>query len=133
ERASPAAPVPRPPQPTRATRIVLSSAAWTAGTATPAKAEAVATWPVVFKKSRRDAPSLGSVMMSAPWERERAQSAGGYYEQVGKFAESPSSFSHRGWGVTRATVRMRISRTSNRPRVGLAVEFDGEGVFAVGI
>src|SRR5207244_11898808 len=83
ERASPAAPVPLPPQPTRATRIVLSSAAWTAGTATPAKAEAVATWPVVFKKSRRDAPSFGSVMDVNSLERDRKQCAGGLYEQVG--------------------------------------------------
>src|SRR4051812_24100777 len=56
-----AAPVPRPPQPTRATRIVLSSAAWTDGTATPARADAAATWPVVFRKSRRDADGFAGV------------------------------------------------------------------------
>src|SRR5438105_505406 len=70
ERASPTAPVPRPPQPTRAMRMVLSSAAWTAGTATPARAEAVATVPVVLRKSRRDAPGFGSLMKSAPWREK---------------------------------------------------------------
>ena len=57
-RALAAAPVPRPPQPTRATWIVLSSPAWTDGTATPARAEAAATWPVVLRKSRRDVLGL---------------------------------------------------------------------------
>ena len=70
-RALAAAPVPRPPQPTRATWIVLSSAAWTAGTATPARAEAAATWPVVLRKSRRDALGFDSVMMLAPWGDRR--------------------------------------------------------------
>ena len=41
-RALPTAPVPRPPQPTSATRMVLSEAACTDGTITPARAEAVA-------------------------------------------------------------------------------------------
>ena len=41
-----AAPVPRPPQPMRATWIVLSSAAWTKGILTPASAETAA---VVFR------------------------------------------------------------------------------------
>src|SRR5437867_10482898 len=49
-----AAPPPRPPQPIRATRMVFSSAAWTWGRATPAKAEAAANRPVFFRKSRRD-------------------------------------------------------------------------------
>ncbi len=66
DRALPAAPVPRPPQPTRATRIVLSSAAWTDGTATPARADAVATAPVVSRNCRRDAFGFGSVMMWNP-------------------------------------------------------------------
>src|SRR5262249_15281063 len=63
-----AAPVPRPPQPTSAKRIVLSSPAWTEGMATPARAEAAATWPVVLRKSRRDGPGFGSVMSLSPWE-----------------------------------------------------------------
>src|SRR5206468_4961 len=42
DRAFSAAPVPRPPQPTRATRMVLLSPAWTWGRATPAKADAAA-------------------------------------------------------------------------------------------
>src|SRR4051794_7123532 len=65
-RALAAAPVPRPPQPTRATRIVLSSAAWTAGTTTPERAEAAATVPPVLRKSRRVALGFGSVMTSGP-------------------------------------------------------------------
>src|SRR5207244_7486239 len=89
ERASPAATVPRPPQPTRATRMVLSSAAWTAGTATPARAEAVATWLVVFKKSRRDAPGFGSIMDVGSLERERAQGAGGSLSRLGWMRDRP--------------------------------------------
>ena len=54
-----AAPVPRPPQPIRATWIVLSSAAWTRGTAMPASAEAAATRPVFFRNSRRDVLLFG--------------------------------------------------------------------------
>ena len=48
------APLPRPPQPISARRIVLSSAAWTRGIITPANAEAAATLPPHFKKSRRE-------------------------------------------------------------------------------
>src|SRR5947209_5297185 len=53
-RASPAAPVPRPPQPTRATWMVESPAAWTAGTAMPASAEATATWVARLPRVRRE-------------------------------------------------------------------------------
>src|SRR5438045_8686323 len=49
-----AAPVPRPPQPIKASWRVLSSAAWTCGMAIPAKAEAAAIRPVVFRNSRRE-------------------------------------------------------------------------------
>src|SRR5690242_7238351 len=65
-RASFAAPVPRPPQPTSATWIVLSSAAWTEGIATPARADTPTPVAVVFKKSRRVADGFGSVMESTP-------------------------------------------------------------------
>ncbi len=54
DRALTAAPVPRPPQPIRATWIVLSSAAWTRGTANPARVVAAAIRPVFFKNSRRE-------------------------------------------------------------------------------
>src|SRR4051794_22458847 len=74
-----AAPVPRPPQPTRATWIVLSSAAWTEGITTPERAEAAATWPVVFKKSRRDGAGLGSVIGQAPRGLEIKRGAAGEY------------------------------------------------------
>ena len=45
ESALPTAPVPRPPQPTTASLIADSPAAWHRGTATPANAEVAATWP----------------------------------------------------------------------------------------
>src|SRR5690349_3883895 len=97
-RALAAAPVPRPPQPTSATRMVLSAAACTAGTVTPARAEAVATVPVALRKSRRDAPSFEPVRRSAPW-RDRAQSAGGssseqiavFVSEAGPAARSPAT------------------------------------------
>src|SRR6266536_5036299 len=54
ESASPTAPVPRPPQPTSATWMVLFSAAWTWGMATPAKADAAAILPVFLMNSRRE-------------------------------------------------------------------------------
>src|SRR5512135_170929 len=66
--ASTAAPVPRPPQPTSATWIVLSSPAWTDGMATPARAEPAATWPVAFRNPRRDVLGFGSVIAFAPRE-----------------------------------------------------------------
>ena len=52
DRASAAAPVPRPPQPTRASWIVLFSAAWTCGTCRQ-RSDAAATRPVFFRNSRR--------------------------------------------------------------------------------
>src|SRR3954465_12332367 len=76
-RALSAAPVPRPPQPTSATWIVLSSPAWTAGTATPARAEVAATAPVVFRKSRRDVEGFGSVMEFGSCRWKRGVRAGG--------------------------------------------------------
>src|SRR5438034_4681141 len=48
-----AAPVPRPPQPTRATWTSPLPAAWTCGIATPAKAEAAAMRLVALMNSRR--------------------------------------------------------------------------------
>src|SRR5258708_36960847 len=53
-RASPAAPVPRPPQPTRAIWMVESAAAWTVGMAMPARAETAAIWPTRLPSSRRE-------------------------------------------------------------------------------
>src|SRR5437868_6635976 len=58
DRASSAAPVPRPPQPTRASWMVWFSPAWTWGMAMPARAEAAAIWPDFFSRSRRDRPLL---------------------------------------------------------------------------
>src|SRR4051794_28843029 len=68
-----AAPVPRPPQPTSATRIVLSSPAWTDGMATFASAEVAATVLVVLRNSRRDVLGFGSVIGDVSW---RGRSAG---------------------------------------------------------
>src|SRR4051794_26492404 len=60
ERALTAAPEPRPPQPMRAMRIVLSSAAKTWGMSMPARAEAAAMAEVVLRNSRRlDATGFG--------------------------------------------------------------------------
>src|SRR5437764_4907539 len=53
ERALSTAPPPRPPQPTRATRIMSSPAAWTAGTTMPESAVAAAMAVVDLRKSRR--------------------------------------------------------------------------------
>jgi hypothetical protein len=52
--ASLAAPVPRPPQPTNATRNPSLPAAWTAGILIPESADAAATVPVALRKERRD-------------------------------------------------------------------------------
>ena len=56
DRASPTAPLPRPPVPIRARRIVLSSPACTAGITLPANAAAAATLPVRLRNSRREEP-----------------------------------------------------------------------------
>ena len=62
-RASAAAPVPRPPQPTRATRIVLSSAAWTHGAVAETIVVAAANRPVCLKNSRRVVSSANGWFM----------------------------------------------------------------------
>ena len=53
EKASATAPVPRPPQPTRASLIVSEPAAWQWGTAAPARAPAAVAAAVVRRNSRR--------------------------------------------------------------------------------
>src|SRR5580698_9129258 len=53
DKAFSTAPVPRPPQPTRATRTVFSSPAWTGLRVMPANAEAAATAPDRLSISRR--------------------------------------------------------------------------------
>ncbi len=68
DKALAAAPVPRPPQPTRAICTVLSSAACTAGTTMLVKAEAAAIRPVFCKNSRRDVVCpLGSLIGGCSW------------------------------------------------------------------
>src|ERR1041385_228839 len=59
-----AAPVPRPPQPIKATWMRLLPAAWTRGKVTPARAEAAAIVPVVLIKSRREVRELGELGVS---------------------------------------------------------------------
>src|SRR3954452_21788981 len=54
ESAFVAAPVPRPPQPTRATWTVSVPAAWTEGMAMLASADAAASRPVFWNNSRRE-------------------------------------------------------------------------------
>ena len=58
------APLPRPPLPIKARRIVLSSAAWTCGIATPAKAAPAVNVPLRFRKSRREFVPAGSLRQS---------------------------------------------------------------------
>src|SRR3954470_9394684 len=60
DRASPAAPVPRPPQPTRAMLTVLL---WPAYRPDRPKPAATATPPVIFRASRRVGATVGSVLM----------------------------------------------------------------------
>ncbi|MGB2809430.1 MAG: hypothetical protein WBC22_16940 [Sedimentisphaerales bacterium] len=54
EKALPTAPLPRPPQPTNASRIVLSSAAWTRERATPVRTEPATTLPPCAMNCRRE-------------------------------------------------------------------------------
>ena len=62
-----AAPVPRPPQPTRATWIRSLPAAWTEGMATLARADAAARRPVFCNNSRREETGrLASLIGRAP-------------------------------------------------------------------
>ena len=56
EKALPAAPVPRPPQPTSASWRVSVPAACTWGRVMPASAEMAATRPLVLMNSRREEP-----------------------------------------------------------------------------
>ena len=56
--ALPTAPLPRPPQPIRARRIVLFSPAWTRGIPTLSRADPAAAAPVHRKNSRREVPCL---------------------------------------------------------------------------
>src|SRR5271170_7725406 len=111
-RASAAAPVPRPPQPTKATWIVLFSAACTAGITTPDRAEAVATVPVVLRKSRRDALGIESVMMSAPWG-DRAQSAGGNTSRLRYSSSRSSRQDSSGMHTTRVAIEQPTSGTAH--------------------
>src|SRR5580658_1614294 len=57
------APVPRPPHPTRASWIVLFSAACTWGRVIPARVETPAMRPASPRKARRDVVSLGSIIV----------------------------------------------------------------------
>src|SRR3954447_25558967 len=60
--ASPAAPVPRPPQPTRAMLMVLLSPAYRPDRPKPA---ATARPPVAFRASRRVGATVGSLLMGS--------------------------------------------------------------------
>src|SRR5579871_5383134 len=63
ESAFTAAPLPRPPQPTRATRIRSLPAAWTAGMSSAVRAETAATPPAVLRNCRRVVPEFLSGFM----------------------------------------------------------------------
>src|SRR5262245_35412441 len=93
DKALPAAPVPRPPQPTRATRMVESSPAWTCGTATPVRAVAAAAAPVVWMRARRDRPpSVGLLTIALPWVQPRRRAAGGIWDTVVRSGTTPGDF-----------------------------------------
>ena len=94
--ASAAAPVPRPPQPIKATRIVLSSAAWTCGTTTPANAVAAAILPVFFRNSRRDADCLSGFIRFAPRQENRKEGEAGWSSSHGVLRRQPQSRSPKG-------------------------------------
>src|SRR6476659_6396666 len=63
ERALTAAPLPRPPQPTRATWISSLPLRWTSGSLNPERADAAATPPAACKNCRREGCGLFSVLM----------------------------------------------------------------------
>ena len=72
-----AAPVPRPPQPTRATWIRSVPAAWTEGMATLARADAAARRPVFCNNSRREETGrFASLMVGLRFWRVRALRSG---------------------------------------------------------
>src|SRR3974390_501097 len=72
-----AAPVPRPPQPTRATWIRSVPAAWTEGMATLARADAAARRPVFCNNSRREETGrFASLMVGLRFCRVRAPRPG---------------------------------------------------------
>src|SRR5689334_14319432 len=122
------APVPRPPQPMSAIRIRSLPAAWTDGTTTPARAEAVAAVPVVFRKSRRDAPGFVSVMLSTPW-RERCDAQEGF-AQAGlsvKSLQPPGIGSDAG---RRSDARLG-GRDPGSAR--LAIKLEGKTIFDVNL
>src|SRR5258708_3207347 len=68
--ASPAAPVPRPPHPTSTIWTVELPAAWTVGTAIPARAETAAAAPTRLPSSRREIPVFSLDFMSVLLGRE---------------------------------------------------------------
>src|SRR3954451_20777206 len=84
DRASPAAPVPRPPQPTRAMLMVLLSPAYRPDRPKPA---AAARPPGAFRASRRVGATVGSLLMGSfrrePVWRVRRR-AGGWGGRVGR-------------------------------------------------
>ncbi len=80
-RACSAAPVPRPPQPTRPTLIVLLPAAWTRGTVKPVETAAAAAAPTTvavepLRNSRREADEDDTVVGSLGALRLRSVSHG---------------------------------------------------------
>src|SRR4029453_14249827 len=89
ERASPAAPVPRPPQPTSARLIVLLSPAYIRGRKPLAKAVAPAALPVVLISSRRVRPEGRICWLMEGLPRWKAgKSSGGQRGQKSKGSKS---------------------------------------------
>src|SRR5439155_8007897 len=121
DRAFSPAPVPRPPQPIRATWMVLLSAACTCGTASPARAEATAAWLDFAINSRRDMLLLTVDLLAVRWEGES-----GYVVEFPGFSENvnqrPADFMPPQCaevGIACALVRSDslVSDTENRAQV----------------
>src|SRR5437879_1132636 len=112
DRASPMAPVPRPPQPTRASWMVLFSAAWTLGIRTPARADAAAIWPDVFSISRRDRPLFVVLLTTELLPRDGGSQVNGQSLQFPGFA---AKVNRLGPKFRRGDPRAAGARRTRRP------------------
>src|ERR1700722_7772893 len=121
--ASQAAPVPRPPQPTNATRMVLSWAAKARGLmAAVARAVTAATRPVVCRSSRRDTASWNSLTDNSPFGGKdrmgRAAIGNAALGQSSRLAQGGTATRIR-WARTSLSLTQRGRELQNRARRAL--------------